>query len=446
MFKDKEFNASLFKIAIPIIIQQSFMCSLNYVDLIMIGQLSETSVVAVGAANQLFFIFSCLVSGLTDGVAIFSAQYWGKRDVKNIKKVLGYSLPLSIFIGFLFFVLSIFFPGVIVKQYSHDAKVIGQGIDYLRVAGLSYVFTAITFCFVSVLRSIQDIKIPVTASVIALLLNSSLNYILIFGHLGFPSLGVKGAALATLISRGVEMSIVIFHIYHKNSPASISICHILSLDYNFFKLFMKISIPHVLSLMTWSLGLAAYQIIFSKMGTNAYAAVNIAQTVEALTFVLFTGLSGAASVMIGNQIGANNMHRILTYSKKFFIFGISMALFLGCLMAIGGNILLSFYEISAATHNFAAMLIKVYAALLWIKVLNMLLYSILCAGGDTKYSFLISTTALWFFGIPTVFIGAIIFEFPVYIVMILVFSEELVKLIGGLHRFFSRKWIRRIIS
>lgn len=444
MFKDKEFNTTLLKLAIPIIIQQSFMSSLNYVDVIMIGQLGETSVVAVGAANQLYFIFSCLTSGLTEGAAIFSAQYWGKRDVNNIKKVLGYSLALSIFISIIFFIWAIFLPGVIIKQYSHDVKVIEQGIDYLRVVGLSYVFTAITFCFASVLRSIRDIKIPITASVIALLLNTSLNYLLIFGHFGFPALGVKGAALATLISRGVEMSIIIFHIYHQKSPASMSLSHIFSFDYSFFKVYMKISIPHILSLMTWSLGLAAYQIIFSKMGTSAYAAVNIAQTVEALMFVVFTGLSGAASIMIGNQIGADNEQRIFAYSKNFFIIGISMAVFLGCLMAIGGNILLSFYEISAVTHNLAVRLLTVYAALLWIKVLNMLLFSILCAGGDTKYSFLISTAALWVFGIPAVYIGAVIFEFPVYIVMMFVFSEEIVKLLGGLYRFFSRKWITNL--
>ncbi|MBE3102484.1 MAG: polysaccharide biosynthesis C-terminal domain-containing protein, partial [Firmicutes bacterium] len=191
LFEDKQFYKTLLHLAIPIAAQNLVSSSLNMVDTIMIGGLGEIEIAAVGQANQLFFLFSLLLFGVNSGSAIFTAQFWGKRDVKNIRRVLGIGLMTSIIAAAFFTVLALIFPKQVMSIFSSDIVVIAVGSDYLRIVGWSYVITAITFTFSSILRSTEQAKIPMIFSIVALLTNTVLNYVLIFGKFGFPMLGVK---------------------------------------------------------------------------------------------------------------------------------------------------------------------------------------------------------------------------------------------------------------
>jgi Na+-driven multidrug efflux pump len=206
IYRDKEFFNRLFVIALPIILQYFISSSLNMVGTIMIGQLGDTAIAAVGLANQIFFLFALLMFGINSGSAIFTAQFWGKKDILNIRKVLGLSLALGL-VGSAFFVgISVFFPQAIIGIYSKDPAVIAVGSQYLRIFGLSFGFTAITLCYSSVLRSTGDVRTPLLVSIAALSINTLLSYILIFGKFGMPALGVIGAAYAVLIARILESS------------------------------------------------------------------------------------------------------------------------------------------------------------------------------------------------------------------------------------------------
>jgi putative MATE family efflux protein len=198
---DKEFLTKMFRLAAPIALQQLVMVLLGLIDMVMIGQLGDAAVAAVGLANQLFFLLFLVLFGIGSGAAIFTAQYWGQQDMLRIRSVLGLGLTLGLAGGLVFSLVSLLLPGQVLSIYSTDPAVITLGSGYLRLVGLSYLATAITFSYAAVLRSIEQVKLPMFISLVTLAVNTVLNYGLIFGQWGLPTLGVNGAALATSIAR-----------------------------------------------------------------------------------------------------------------------------------------------------------------------------------------------------------------------------------------------------
>ena len=211
------FYGTLLKLAIPIVIQNLITTSINMIDTIMIGKLGEIEIAAVGIANQYFFLFNLLIIGLTSGAGVFISQYWGQKNEEYIQKTLGLSLIASIFSSILFTIIALLIPQTIIKLFNRDPYVIELGVDYLKIISISYIFTGISFAYGVSSRCIEDAVPPMLVSVIALITNATLNYIFIFGHLGFPAMGVKGAAIATLIARIVEAVVLVSYIYAKKA-------------------------------------------------------------------------------------------------------------------------------------------------------------------------------------------------------------------------------------
>lgn len=204
MLRDKAYLSTLFRIAIPIIVQNLISSSLNLVGVVMIGQIGDQSVAAVGLGNQVFFILNFVLFGISSGSAIFTAQFWGRRDIPSIRRVLGFCLGMGLLGSLIFTVIAVFFPEAALRVYTSDPAVVALGTGYLRIVGLSYIATAVTFSYSSVLRSTGDVKVPTVVSTAALSFNMLLSYLLIFGRFGFPTLGVQGAGLATCILRLLE--------------------------------------------------------------------------------------------------------------------------------------------------------------------------------------------------------------------------------------------------
>ena len=214
---DKRFYKKVAIIALPIVIQNFITSSLNIVDTMMIGKLGENEIAAVGIANQYFFLLSILMMGLFSGIGIFVSQYFGKKDNENIKKLIGIGIVCAIVMGSIFTITAQIFPEGIIGIFNKDFEVIKLGVEYLIIVSLSYIFTTITFNYGIALRCIEKTTIPMIGSSIALIINTVLNYILIFGYFGMPELGVKGAAIATLIARIIEFLIIISYVYYSNN-------------------------------------------------------------------------------------------------------------------------------------------------------------------------------------------------------------------------------------
>lgn len=444
-FADKEFFPTLFKLWGPLVFHQLIFSLLNFVSTLMIGQLGETSVAAFSLANQILFLFQLFLFGISSGAAIFVAQFWGKRDITNIRRVLGLTLTLSMIGAFLFSIIALVFPEKALGIYSTDPAVIALGSEYLRIVGLSYFAVAISNSYAVTLRSTGLVRLPVAVSVFSLMLGAVLNYVLIFGHFGFPALGVQGSALGSTIARLVDCVVMLALVYASGSVAAASPREMWSFDRKFLASILKTLTPVILNEIVWSTGISAYNLIYGRIGTDAVAAVSIAASIEALAYVPFIAVANSAAIMIGNRIGADEEHKAMAYAKRFLTMNLAASIVLGIVIFVSADAALLFYNIDAVAKQYARNVLTVMALALWIKTANMLLIvGVLRAGGDARISALIDVGPLWLVGLPAATIGAFVFGLPVGWVYALTIGDEACKLILGLWRLFSKKWIHNL--
>lgn len=426
------------------VFQQLIFSLLNFVSTLMIGQLGETSVAAFSLANQILFLFQLLLFGISSGAAIFVAQFWGKRDVKNIRRVQGMTLALSLIGATLFSIIAFVFPMQALALYSMDQAVIALGSEYLRIVGLGYFAVAISNTYAITLRSTGLVRLPVAVSVFSLILSAILNYGFIFGQFGLPALGVQGSAIGSTIARFVDCVLMLTLIYANDSVAAAR-PHELGFDLKFAGTLLKTMIPVILNELAWSIGISAYNLIYGRIGTEAVAAVSIAASIENLAFVPFIAVANSAAVMIGNRIGADEEHKAMTYAQRFIRMNILGGLVLGAAIWLSAEFVLALYHIDATTFAHARNVLTVMALALWIKIANMMLIvGILRAGGDTRTSALIDVGPLWLVGLPAATIGAFVFGLPVGWVYLLTISDEMCKLILALRRLLSKRWIHNL--
>lgn len=444
-FDDKDFFSAFFRLWTPIALQQLIFASLGFVSTMMVGQLGETSVAAVGLAGQIFFLFQLLLFGISSGSAIFVAQFWGKRDIKNIHRVLGISLTLGLMGTLVFSIIAIVLPQWAIGVYTTDPGVIALGSEYLRIAGLQYFFVAITTSYAVTLRSTGNVRMPVTISVFALSLGAALNYALIFGQFGMPALGIQGSAIGSIIARIIECALLLILTYTTHSSAAASLREMLSFDLAFLSSILKTMLPVVLNEILWSLGISLYSLIYARIGTESVAAVSIAASIENLAFVPFIAVANSAAIMIGNRIGADEEHKAMEYAMRFWRMNIIAGILMGSAIFISADSVLRFYNIDATTTQFARNVLTVMACAMWIKVSNMLLVvGVLRAGGDARVSALIDVSPLWLVGLPAATLGAFVFGLPVYWVYLLTISDEACKLMLALWRVISKRWINNL--
>jgi putative MATE family efflux protein len=436
----------LFKLALPIIFQNFLNSSMALMDTLMIGQLNETAIAAVGIANQFVFIFIIVQFGIHSGVSIFTAQYWGKRDLASIKKLVGIGLIAGFAVCSFFTFVALLTPGTPMALFSTDTEVIRLGSGYLRIVGISFVISVVTYSYTNNLRSMGIVKLPMYASMIAVTLNIVLNYILIFGKLGSPALGVNGAAIATCISKFTEGFILMGIVYYKKYPVAARISEMVDFDYPFFKRIFKICWPVFLNELFWVTGISLYNLVYARIGTESIAAVNIVASIENFMLIPFFGFFHAGSIMIGNTIGSGRNDEAYLYGKYLLTLQFAMAIFAGGFMILSRDIVLSFYKVSEVAYMNAHHLMLVSGLVLCIKITNFTnVVSVLRGGGDTRFGFLLDLTGVWCIGVPMAFFGAFYLHLPVYWVMALVATEEIYKLCLGIPRFLSRKWIMNLV-
>ncbi len=433
------------RFALPIALQNFVTSSLNMVALVLIGQLGEESVAAIGLANQVWFLLNLVIFGVVSGSAMFVAQLWGKKDIPNIQRVLGLTIKLSVVAAIFFWVVAVFFPSTALGLYTKDNAVIEIGSLYLKIFGWSYFFFAITATFSVASRSTGNVRLPLAVSTSALGLNVILAAALIFGvkFLRIPALGVEGAAIAGLIARAIECLAILYFVYRDRfSPIAASIRTILLIEPKFIGVVLKPLIPVILNEILWSLGITTYNAIYGHIGTNAVAAVNILATIDQMAFVLFLGLGTATAIMVGHQIGQGNKDKAYEYGGRSLVIQGTGALVMGgVLYLVAGNIF-RFYKVDVEVIQYARVLLTVLSLGLWVKASNhAVIIGILRPGGDTRFSLVLDGLVIWLVGVPIAATGAFVFHLPVYLVYALTYSEEVVKLLFGLRRYFSKKWI-----
>ena len=445
--RDREFIRSMLALALPVAFQQLITASLNMIDVLMVGQLGETAVAALGLANQIFFLLILFLFGITSGMSIFTAQYWGKGDVENIRRVLGICLAIAIFVAAAFTLAATLIPQTLMSFYTEDQEVIRLGSDYLRIVGLSYIMMAIAVSYISVLRSITMVKITVVVAVLALGLKTVLAYLLIFGIGIFPELGVRGAAIGTAIGWAFECILLLILVYGLKTPLAANPLSFFRFNRPFVMNVLKTSMPAAINEVLWSLGITSYNAVYARIGTDAIAAVNINATIEELVFVLFIGLGNACAVMVGNKIGAGDKEIAFEYGRRFMIIGVTVAVLGGGIVFSLREVVINLYQISPSGADNLRGLMFVFATSAWLKMLNFILFiGAMRAGGDTRYAMFTELFSIWMVGVPAALIGGFVLHLPVYGVYALVLLEEAVKAFVVFRRFLSRNWIHDLVN
>jgi len=445
--RDRVFLRELLVIAIPISFQQLIMASLNMIDVIMVGQLGETAIAALGLANQIFFVLILILFGATSGMAIFTAQYWGKQEIEPIRKVLGMSLIISIAVAALFSLAALLIPETVLGFYTKDAEVIRLGSSYLRIVGFTYIPVAIITAYVAVLRSLRLIRMTVIISVTALIFKTVLGYGLIFGVAGLPALGVRGAAIGTAAGWVLELALLLILVFALKTPLAANPLTFFSFDLPFFSRVLKTALPATVNELFWSLGITTYNAIYAHIGTDAIAAINVNATIEELGFVVFLGLGNACAVMVGNRIGAGQKDEAYELVRRVIVLGLLFAIGIGAMVFLSRDAIAGLYELSPQGENNVRLLLTVMAATLWLRMFNFTVFiGALRAGGDTRFALLMEICSIWLIGVPAAYTGAFVFHLPVYLVYLMVMLEELAKVFVSGWRYGTKRWIHDLVN
>ncbi|AWK52596.1 MATE family efflux transporter [Clostridium beijerinckii] len=444
--KDKKFIRKTIAITIPIALQALLNTSLNLVDTVMIGSLGQSSIAAVGLANKVFFVFTLLLFGIVSGSSILTAQYWGKNDIKSIRKVLGISLIIGLIGSIIFVIPSLICPEIVMSIFTPSENTIKIGASYLAIAAISYPLTAITNVYIGLLRGVNQVKAPVLITLICIFIKIGLNYILIFGHLGMPALGVQGEAIAILIVRAVECTCILSLVYFEKGPAAAKIKELLSFNKQFIKLYFLTVTPVIINEFMWGLGVTMYSLVYGRMGEGPVAAITITQTVEQIITVVFQGISAATAVILGNELGASKLKDAEIHAKYFIILQFIFALIMSIICFVIKNPLIMLFNVTDIVGADIRKCLLVFSLYLPFKAFNWVnIVGILRSGGDTKAALMLDITGVWCVGIPFAYLGGMMLGFPIYYVYAMVGFEEVYKFILGFRRYKKKIWLRNLV-
>ena len=445
--EDKKFLKKTVAIAIPITLQLLLNTILNLVDTMMIGTLGQSTIAAVGLANKVFFVFTLLIFGVVSGSSILTAQYWGVKDIKNIRRVLGMSLLIGLTGSIIFVIGGVFFPNDVMRIFTPNEGTIAIGASYLIIVAISYPLTAITNCYVSLLRAVNMVKAPVVITIISIGVNIILNYTFIFGHFGAPALGVQGAAIATVTARVIECLSILGVVYITKSPAAARIKEMICFDKECIKVYFKTVSPVIANEFMWGLGVSLYSLVYGRMGDEAVAAITITQNVEQIYVVIFQGLSSATAVILGNELGANKLEKADRYAKYFVMLQFVLTVVLGIICFMIKQPLITMFSVEDNIAVDISRCLIVFIAYLPFRMFNLInIVGILRSGGDTTASLLLDITGVWCVGIPMAFIGGMILGLPIYWVYAMVTFEEAYKFVLGMKRYKQKKWCKNIVQ
>ena len=439
--KLKGFFTSLVAIAMPISLQALLQNLVNMLDTVMIGQIGSVEIAAVGLGNQIFFILNMILFGITSGGAVFIAQFWGRKDLGGIRKSLGLMTIIAVVVAIIFTVLGLFIPNQLISLYSPDPEVIQVGGTYLRYVCISYVPTAISFSITLAMRSTERVKLPLVCTSISLVTNIIANYFLIF----VAGLGVKGAAIATIISRIIELVMLLGWSNAHNYESCGRFKELLNFNKSFICKFIMIAFPVILNETFWGLGTSVYNGIFAHAGTNAFTAYNITGTISQLTWVFCMGFGNGIGVLIGKKIGEKKIDEAKAYASRSLWFMPLIGICVGILLLPLSKLLPFFFNVEPEIIKTATSILMI---LIFMYPFNSFcmnwIVGVCRAGGDTVFSAVAEIVVLWCVSIPLGYVAAFVFHLSAPMIYLFFCSESIVKAIIGAIRVKSGKWLHEV--
>ena len=443
--RDKRFYRLLFSIALPIAVQNLITFMVSMVDTLMVGALGEIQLSAVSIANNLFFVLTILMFGLAGGSNIMISQYWGKGNVKTIHKILAIMYRVCLLITGIFIFIALFLPKYFMGIFTTDKAVIDFGASYLRIVCIGYLFYSITNCTIMMLRSVKTVSISIIVYTASLVVNSILNWIFIFGNLGAPELGIRGAAIATVCARITEFSIVLVFMFIYERKIGLKIEHLLKIDKEILKDYVGLCTPVLCNELLWAIGASMISVIVGRMGTEVVAANSINGVAHQFVTVFIFGMSNATAVIIGNTIGEGKKEKAKEYAYSIGIFSVVMGCISGLMILLIKPFVVDFYNVSYSTKLIAMEIMTVTSGIIVFQSLaSNFMMGVLRGGGDAKFVLINDLIFMWLVAIPGGFFVAFVLELPVALVFLVIKCDEILKSLTSVYRVISGKWVNDV--
>ena len=445
LVKDKSFYKSFFRLTLIISMQALITHAVNLADNIMLGNYSEMGLSGVAIVNQIQFLLQMTVNGIGSGIVVFGAQYWGKREIEPIRRILSLGLKLALLVGIIFFCAAKFMPEKIIRILTNDPQVIEASLEYIAIMAFTYLTFCISNTLILALRSVEVTVIGTVISLITLVVNVSLNYCLIFGRFGLPELGITGAAVATLISRCVELLVVLFYVFVIDKRLKLKPRHIFNLDFFYLKRFLKVSMPVVCSGAFWGVAMSAQTAIMGHMSANVIAASSIAGVVFQISSVIGMCSSSSSSVLIGKVVGSGQMDKIKPYAWSLQFLYVCIGLFCGTLLFVLREPILSLYNISSDTYSLAVLFMTIQSVSVICSCYEFPVESgIIQGGGSTRYAFIVDTVCMWGLTLPLSYLSAFVWHLPAVWTFIFLRIDQFVKCIPNAITVNRFRWVKEV--
>ncbi len=443
--KPQSFLKTVLQIAIPVSLQALIANSLGMIDQIMIGQLGEVCVTAVSLGGRPCFILIYALGGICAATSIFASQAEGSGDRTKHAQIMKAAMTGCFFCVVPFFILSFFFPSFTLKIFTSDSEVIQKGSVYLQIVSISYFAEIVLLSASAILRATGNAKVPLVTGFISVATNTALNAIFIFGLFGFPAMKERGAAYATVIARFLEAAILMFFMLVKRHPASITKALGAKCEKSFYKDFFIVALPAIGNELLWAVGDASYSAIYGHLGTFSLAAMTLTFPVQGLSVGFFSGLSASAAIIMGNNLGAAQFEDAYKNSWRIIKYPIVGCVGMAALLCFASGFYVNLYEVDDAVKIATRHLLLIFSAYLPIKVLNMVVGSgIIRSGGETKYTLFLDVIGTYAMGLPLALLSAFVLKLPVQAVYAILSVEEIWRLVMGIRRVQSKKWIKQV--
>lgn len=439
------FYRKLWGLVFPIAIQNLMTALVSASDAFMLGFVSQTSLSAVSLATQIQFVHNLFMLALTIGATTLAAQYWGKGDTDSVEEILAIALKISMAVSVVFFIAAMFFPGFLMRIFTNDIKLIQAGIPYLRIVSVSYLFMGFSQIYLCIMKnSGRTAKSTIYGSV-AVVINIGFNAIFIFGLAGFPAMGIAGAALATTVSRAIELLLTIYENMHR-SLVCVRLKYIRNSSKKLKKDFWHYTTPVLGNELVWGCGFTMFSVIMGHLGSDAVAANSVANILKNIIACVCNGIGIGAGIIVGNELGKGELERAREYGDRLF----KLAVFTG---AVSGLILLAVSPVlriftgslSAQAHSYLKNMMYICTYYMIGKSVNAtVIAGVFCAGGDTKFGLKCDAVTMWVILIPIGMIAAFVLKLPVMVVYFIISMDEIIKLPAVYRHYKKYNWVRNL--
>lgn len=443
--KDKTFYRTLFPLLITIALQNIVAYSVNMADNVMLGSYSQSALSGAATVNQIFFLVQQITLGIGEGMVVLGSQYWGQKRLQPVRKLTGIALKLALISGVIVILICTFIPHLVLSIFTTDPEIIAEGAAYLGIIKYTFLLFMITNVLMTALRCVETVKISFYISVVSLIVNVCINYVLIFGHFGAPEMGIRGAAIGTLVARIAELGIVLIYMLKIDKKLCLFSENFLKYDAELRKDYTKVEVPVMLSQVLWAVSVPFQTAILGHLSSDAIAANSVATTFYQYLKVIVVAMSSASAVMIGAAVGRGDMKRIKSDARTLSVIDVLIGTALGLSLFALRWPLLSLYNLNDTAIGMANQLIIVMSFIMVGMSYQMpVSMGIIRGGGDTKFTMMMNMISTWAIVIPLSFMSAFWWHWSVVGVVIMIQSDQVFKGLPTFLHFRTYRWVKKL--